>query len=186
MQNTLDSEVPVTISIARCIIPGHEAEYEIWLKGITADAIKFPGHMGVNVLRPTSTSREYVSIFRFDCYDHMKAWQDSDIRNEWLTQLEGISEGEDKVVKGTGLEFWFSLPELPVARPSPHKMVLVLLVVVTCVVTAISFILNPYIADWPILAITVSKVFLQVTLMTYLIMPQVTRLLKPWLFNRSK
>ena len=137
---------PVTTSISRKVIPGREADYEAWVQGITAQALTFSGHMGVNVIRPTPPSSEYVSIFRFDTYTHSRDWEESAIRAEWLARLEGITEGEDLVEKGTGLEFWFSLPELPAAHPSPHKMALVLL-------------------------------------MTYLVMPRVTRLLKSWLYR---
>lgn len=61
---------PVTVSIARRVVAGREADYEQWVKGITAAAVKFRGHMGVNVIRPGSASTEYVTIFRFDSYRH--------------------------------------------------------------------------------------------------------------------
>lgn len=177
---------PVTISIARRVKPGHEADYEDWLKGITSEALKFSGHMGVNVLRPTSKSGEYVTIFRYDSYEHSKAWEDSPIRSEWLDKLEGIVEGEAKVHKGTGLEFWFSLPELPAAHPSPHKMAVVLLVVVYSMVVLLNYCLEPFTKDWPMLTRLFATIFCQVMLMTYVVMPRVTRVLKPWLFGEKK
>lgn len=174
---------PVTISISRSVVPGREADYEAWVQGITAQAHKFPGHMGVNVIRPTPPSSEYVTIFRFDTYEQSRAWEESPIRAEWITRLEGITEGEEAVEKGTGLEFWFSLPELPAAHPSPHKMAMVLLVVVFILVLSINFILGPVTSGWPHAAKIFAGVFLQVMLMTYLVMPRVTRLLKPWLYG---
>ncbi len=185
MQNETESNGPVTTSISRRIIPGREAAYEEWVTGITSEALKFPGHMGVNVLRPTSKSREYVTIFRYDSYEHMKAWEDSPIRTEWLAKLEGIIEGEERVHKGTGLEFWFSLPELPTSQPSPHKMALVLLFVVFTLVLLLNFFLSPLIGDWPLWARVFISVFCQVMLMTYVVMPRVTRLLKSWLFGEK-
>ena len=64
LEVTAQETGPVTISVARRVVPGREADYEEWLRGITADALRFPGHMGVNVLRPTSGANEYVTIFR--------------------------------------------------------------------------------------------------------------------------
>ena len=174
---------PVTISVARHVVPGRETDYENWMKGITAEALAFPGHMGVNVIRPTSGSREYVTIFRFDTYEHSKAWEDSNVRQEWLANLSGIVEGEDEVRKGTGLEFWFSLPELPMAHPSPHKMAVVLLVVVYTLVMSINLVLSTFADDWPTAARVFVTVFCQVLLMTYVVMPRVTRLLKNWLYR---
>ena len=174
---------PVTISISRHIVPGREADYERWVQGITAEALKFPGHMGVNVIRPRASSREYVTIFRFDSYQHSRDWEESPVRAQWLARLEGVTEGRDEVNKATGLEFWFSLPELPSTHPSPHKMALVLLVVVFILVFAINLLLAPLIADWPMALRVFIGVFLQVMLMTYVVMPRVTLLLKGWLYE---
>ncbi|TDG14044.1 antibiotic biosynthesis monooxygenase [Seongchinamella unica] len=173
---------PVTISIVRRVLPGRERDYEQWVRAITAEAVGFPGHMGVNVIRPTGASREYVSIFRFDTYRHSRDWEESEVRAQWLARLEGITEGQDEVHRGTGLEFWFSLPELP-AHPSPHKMALVLVVVVYVMLTVINLLLAPLTGDLPGALMLLLTVLLQVLLMTYLVMPRVTRLLKPWLFN---
>lgn len=183
MNPTSEDSGPVTISISRRVIPGKELEYEQWVQGITAEAVKFPGHMGVNVIRPTPPSTEYVSIFRFDSYEHSRDWEESATRADWLAGLAGITEGEDAVEKATGLEFWFSLPELPAAHPSPHKMALVLLVVVFVLVLAINFLLGPLLSGWPMAVRVFIGVFLQVMLMTYFVMPRVTRLLKPWLYG---
>lgn len=173
---------PVTVSLSRRVVPGKEAAYEAWVRGITGEAVTFPGHMGVNVIRPTAASSEYITIFRFDNYQHSREWEESDVRAVWLDRLEGLVEGETAVEKGTGLEFWFSLPELPVAHPSPHKMALVLLVVVYVLVLALNYLLNPMTVDWPGPARILLVALLQVLLMTYVVMPRVTRLLKGWLF----
>ena len=70
------AEGPVTVVISRKVRPGKEAEFEAWLHGVCGDALRFPGHMGVNVLKPTEAgSREYVLIFRFDSYAHLAAWE---------------------------------------------------------------------------------------------------------------
>lgn len=182
--NTAEQDCgPVTISISRTVIPGREADYEAWVQGITAQALEFPGHMGVNVIRPTPPSSEYVTIFRFDSYQHSRDWEESDIRADWLSRLEGVTEGEEAVEKGTGLEFWFNLPELPAAHPSPHKMALVLLVVVYVMLTVINFLLTPLTGDWPGPVRLLLTVLCQVLLMTYLVMPRVTRMLKNWLYG---
>ena len=174
---------PVTISISRHVVPGREKDYEAWVQGITGQAVKFPGHMGVNVIRPKFPSSEYVTIFRFDSYRHCKDWEESEIRSEWLQRLEGIVEGEEAVQKGTGLEFWFSLPERPVSHPSPHKMALILLVVVYSIVLLLNSLLSPINQGWPFPVKAFAGVLLQVILMTYVVMPRVTRLLKSWLYS---
>ncbi len=174
---------PVTISIARTVVAGREADYEDWVKGITAQALAFPGHMGVNVIKPRPPSREYVTIFRFDSYEHLEDWKNSPVREAWHQRLQGIVEGESEERKGTGLEFWFSLPELPVSHPSPHKMVLVVTAVVFVLILLINASLVPLIGGWPYPLRVLIVVYLQVALLTYVVMPRVSRWLKHWLYR---
>ena len=149
MLESADQSGPVTISVARKVVPGRERDYEDWLRAITTEAARFPGHMGINVIRPSPGSREYIAIFRYDNYEHSKAWEESDIRAQWLEKLQGIIEGEAEYRQGTGLEFWFNLPDLPMVHPSPHKMALVLLVVVYTLVMAINGVLSLFAEGWP-------------------------------------
>ncbi|PLX36730.1 MAG: antibiotic biosynthesis monooxygenase [Hyphomicrobiales bacterium] len=177
---------PVTVSIARRVQAGHEAEYEAWVSGISQTAAQFPGHLSVAVLRPSAATRgDYVIIYRFDSYEHCRVWEESRERAEWVERLADIVEGDSSVKRVTGLEFWFDLPEVPAAAaPSQHKMALVLVVVVYLILVGLNWALAPLISDLPSLVRTFIIVVLQVGLLTYLVMPRVTRLLRPWLFRR--
>lgn len=177
-------EGPVTVSLARRVQPGREADYEAWISGVIAEADGFPGHQGVNVLRPRAPGGEYVIIYRFDTYAHCKAWEESPERAGWLERLEGMVVGEPEVKRVTGLETWFDLPEVPAAKkPPPHKMALVLIVVVFVLVWALNILLAPIMDGWPLPARVLTVAVIQVLLMTYVVMPPVTRVLKGWLFK---
>lgn len=180
-------EGPVTVSISRKVIPGKEVDYERWVSGVIEAASAYPGHQGSNVLRPSaSTGNCYVLIYRFDNYANCQTWENSELRQHWLDKLESLIEGEPKVQRGTGLEFWFDLPELPVSQhPSPHKMALVLIVVVYVLIMGVNIVLGPLLKGAEPWLRTAVIVILQVLLMTYLVMPHVTRLLKGWLFSNK-
>ena len=181
---TADSE-PVTVSISRKVKPGCEAEYEAWISDVIDVARDFPGHQGASVLRPcAATNQQYVIIYRFASYEDCRRWEDSDLRTQWLEKIEPWVDGEAVTRRGTGLEFWFDLPELPAQRPpSPHKMALVLVIVVFTLVMAINLIFGSWLAELPIWLRTFLVVLTQVLLMTYIVMPRVTNLLKSWLFK---
>ncbi|MGB0671750.1 MAG: hypothetical protein ACPGNT_09660 [Rhodospirillales bacterium] len=103
-----------------------------------------------------------------------------------MAQLEdlGIVEGEAKLHRVTGLEFWFDLPEVPVAsKPSPHKMALVLIVVVFALVYPMQLTVGALLSGFPLWAKVITITIIQVCLMTYIVMPQVTRALKGWIFK---
>lgn len=177
-------EGPVTVTLVRRVRPGREADYEAWISGVIAAAGDFPGHHGAHVLRPRGAGGEYVLIYRFDTYEHCRAWEESAVRAAWLDKLGDIVVGDTRVKRVTGLETWFDLPEVPVAaKPPPHKMALVLIVVVFAIVWPLNVLLQPLMTGWPLpLRIFIIAV-IQVLLMTYWVMPQVTRLLKGWLFR---
>lgn len=179
-------EGPVTVSISRRARRGLEAEYEAWIHGITEAASHFPGHQGVNILRPSgATDGRYVLIYRYDSSANCANWEASDTRATWLAKLDDLVEGETETRHMTGLEAWFDLPEMPVSTPHPprHKMALVLVCVVFVLVYPLQLILLPWMGELPHWFKTLTIVILQVLLMTYLVMPRVTQLLKGWLFS---
>jgi len=185
---TVRDEDPVTTIISRKVKAGHEAEYERWLAGIAAAASAFPGYLGANVMRPSDkTKPEYVSIFRFDSYASLKRWQESEIHREWQERLpRDVLEGDAQISRMTGLEVWFTAPgAAALAQPSRHKMAIVLIVVVFAMLTTLTPLfawafggLHPKVR----LLIVVAT---QVSLMTYVVMPTVTRLLSRWLYAKS-
>ncbi|GAC18641.1 antibiotic biosynthesis monooxygenase [Paraglaciecola arctica] len=179
------NEGPVTVSIARKIKAGLENKYEKWISGVIEAASDFPGHMGSNVLRPApSTGDEYVIIYRFDNYANCMKWEQSALRQQWLDKLESMVVGESTTQRATGLEFWFDLPELPLnKKPSSHKMALVLIIVVYLLVMLINVIFQSLFEGLNIWFRSLIVVVGQVLLMTYIVMPWVTRLLKNWLFK---
>ena len=178
------AEGPVTVSVSRRVRPGQEAAYEDWLHGVVEAASVFPGHQGVNILRPSNqTGGRYVLIYRFDSWAHAQDWEESDIRNDWVARLDGLIEGEAERKRVTGLEVWFDLPQVPAAAHAPRwKMALVLIGVVFALVYPLQLIVLPLVPGWPHWLKTLTIAVIQVLLMTYLVMPRVTALLKPWLF----
>lgn len=178
-------EAPVTVSVSRRVQPGREADYEAWIHGIAQAASGFEGHQGINVLRPSDqTGGRYVLIYRFDSDAHARAWENSDARNHWIAKLDGLAEGDAERKRVTGLEVWFDLPEIPAAAHAPrHKMAFVLVVVVFVLVFPLQVYLGPHLGFLPRWGQSLTIVTLQVLLMTYLVMPRVTKLLKPWLFS---
>jgi antibiotic biosynthesis monooxygenase (ABM) superfamily enzyme len=176
---------PVTVSVSRKVVAGKEQEYEAWIKGITQASSSYPGHMGVNVLRPSNaTDGEYVLIYRYDTYENACHWEKSEERASWIAKLDPLVEGEAKRKRVTGLEFWFDLPSIPVAMvPSKHKMALVLFVVVYTLVLTLATVLAPILESLPFWQKLLIIIPSQVVLMTYIVMPRVTKLLKGWLYQ---
>lgn len=184
---TDQTEHPVTVSIARRVIKGREPEYEAWLHRTINTAKTFPGHLGVDVLRPsTQTNGDYVLIVRFDSYAHQRDWEESKERAQLLEEIAELTEGETRVKKVSGLEFWFALPDVPAsATPNRHKMALVLTLVVFTLVLLVNLLFGGWLSQFPLVPRVALVAITQVLLLTYLVMPQVTRLLRGWLYQNN-
>jgi antibiotic biosynthesis monooxygenase (ABM) superfamily enzyme len=180
----LTGDDPITTTVTRRVKPGHESSYEQFLEGIIAAAGDFPGHLGVEVFRPQSAATgEYRTVYRFDSAEHLRAWLDSDEHAAWLERAEPHVIGPMYTSFVTGLESWFTLPGQPgLVPPPPYKMALVTWITIFPLITAIVAATGPLLKGLPLavrLAITTA---IAVPLMTWVVMPRVTRLLRRWLY----
>ena len=175
----------MTTTVTRRVRPGHEAGYEEFLEGIIAAAGRFPGYQGVEVFRPASAGDEYRIVYRFDGVGDLHRWLDSAEHATWLARAEPHVLGPARTSFLTGLESWFTLPDHADAPPPPpYKMALLTWATIFPLITAVVLALDPLLTGFalvPRLAITTA---VTVPLMTWVVMPRVTRALRGWLYPR--
>ncbi len=175
---------PVTAVASRRVKPGREREFEEWVSGILVVANTFPGYLGSEVLRPSDPEDdEYRIIFRFDHASNLHAWENSEERHHWLRQSRPLLQEKEKIHVLTGLETWFTLPSKP-GEPAPprYKMAIVTWLAVFPVVAVIFSLFGQWLNLLPTLLRTLVFTVVMITLMTYVIMPRMTRLFSFWLY----
>jgi uncharacterized protein len=188
MTQPADAAQPVTVVVTRRVKPGREQAYEAWLQGLQVQARTLPGYLGVTTQRPATTGpREYVSAIRFATLADLRAFEGSELRARYLALVADLVEADAIWERMTGLEFWFTPPPgTVVAQPSRPRMALVMIVVVFGLVLSIGTLVNAAAALLPLpvpyplrLLFTIT---LEVLLMTYWLMPQITRRLARWIY----
>jgi uncharacterized protein len=108
---------PVTVTVARSVLPGHEADFEAIVARMEPVLLKFPGCLGVGVLRPGVSGGEYHIVFRFTDPVSLRRWERSDERAAALGDLETLV-ADTRVQRVSGVEEFFELPDhQPPARP---------------------------------------------------------------------
>jgi uncharacterized protein len=175
---------PVTAVASRRVKRGRKREFEEWVGGILAAANTYPGYLGSEVLRPSDPEDdEYRIVFRFDHASNLQAWENSEERRRWLDKSRPLLDEEEKVHVLTGLETWFTLPSKP-GEPAPprYKMVIVTWLGVFPIVTIIFSMFGHWLNLLPTLVRTLVFTAVMVTLMTYVVMPRLTRLFSFWLY----
>lgn len=179
---------PLTLVVTRRVKPGCEPRYEAWLARLQADARGLPGYLGVTTQRPAATGpREYVSVIRFADLAALQAFESSDLRRRAMAQVADWAEADATWQRLTGLEFWFTPPPgTVVPQPSRPRMALLMIGVVFSLVLSIGGAVNALAAllpfDMPGPLRLLATITLEVLLMTYWLMPRLTRHLARWIY----
>ena len=185
----------VTVLITRRVRPGHGPAFEAAMARMIEAAAAFPGHLGGHVVAPGNSAPDepdrgadlYQVIFAFDTNEHLQAWQDSPARAQGLQALAPHTVGEQQLRLVTGLAHWFSEPKGPPQAPPPRwKVAVVTWLGIFPTVLLLFLTVAPLMADWPLVPRTMVITALVVVLMTWLVAPQLTRWLRPWLHATSR
>lgn len=178
----------ITVSITRTVKPGHEEAFERALHDFVQRSLPLPGQMGVHIMRPApgSNSRSYGIVRKFANRDALSAFHVSAEYLDWCKSVAEHTEGEGKVEELSGLESWFTLPGETLRALPKWKMAIATLLGVYPTSMLIGETVGPYLHPWPLLLRSLVFAALMVTLLTWVVMPLVTRLLHPWLHNAKR
>ncbi|MCW5633400.1 MAG: antibiotic biosynthesis monooxygenase [Rubrivivax sp.] len=179
-------DLPVTVVVTRRVKPGHEAAYERALAALQSDAAGLPGYLGATTQRPApGAPAEYTSVFRFANVAHLRVFEASARRASFLEEVRPHVEPDPAWRELTGLEFWFGPPAgAVVPQPVRWRMALVMVVVVYGLVLGIGGAVGWLLGGWPAWARLLVTIVVEVALMTWWLMPWLTRRLAPWIFPR--
>lgn len=171
---------PVTAVASFRVKPGNEHRYRELHARLVERLGAFPGFVRSELFVPVEgVQDETVVVFAFDSRPHLDAWLDSDERRTMLAEIEPYLEGGRTINVVGGFAGWFALPgAAPVKRWKQGSVVLLALFPTSLVLTQLRIWLLPDV-HW-----TMGVLFgnvLGVIVLTWLLMPQLTRWLDPWL-----
>jgi uncharacterized protein len=177
----------VTVVVTRKVKRGRESEYEDWLRRLLEEAKSMKGYLGATIQKPASGSTEYTSIFRFDTVDNLRKFEESELRSKYLREVVDYVEAEAIWKKITGLEFWFLPPKgTVIPQPSRFRMSLVTIAVVFGLVISIGQLVGIVAIEVLLYIRLFVTICIEIFLMTYVLMPRITRLLAKWIYPSSK
>lgn len=179
-----ETQPSVTVVVRRRVKPDKRADYEAWLDRLIRAASGLPGYLGAHVERPgPEQPSEYVSVFRFDSLAHLDAFERSELRRRALAEVVDYVEADAIWSKLTGLELWFTPPPgTVVPQPSRWRMVVILTALVYGLVLSIGKLVALVLADAPAQLRLLVTIAIEVTLMTYVLMPLITRRLARFIY----
>ena len=101
---------PVTVTVARTVAPGFEAQYVQWTEDFVATLRKFHGCLGAGVLHPGPDGGEHQIVFRFVDGLHLREWERSPQRAVLMAKAAGFVDNE-RVQATVGVDNWFELSQ---------------------------------------------------------------------------
>ncbi|WP_064972340.1 antibiotic biosynthesis monooxygenase [Modestobacter caceresii] len=174
-------QLPVTVSFTRRADPAHTVEMTAWIRAGLTMAENFPGFLGGGWVRPRHDADEWHMLCRFDSPATMTAWEASPERRWWLGSAQGLAE-VTRTERRTGIEGWFDAPadaatELPASTAPPRWKQAV-------TIWLVFFPLNLLATVTLGALLTEAHVVLRVAVMTLTLTPVMTYLLLPWMTRR--
>jgi len=184
---------PVTLVISEIVEPSLVPAYEAWTKGINRDASQFDGFLGVEVIRPRHHDHpEYVVIVKFATYDQLHRWLVSPTYHDWIQRSRGlIATRSQQQQVANGLELWFTLPAAYsegrslITHPPYYKQVILGILAVYPLILLANWLLGSLLSGLPpLLGLLISVTFVS-ALLTYPVMPWLSRGLGFWLYPNA-
>ena len=172
--------MPIHIAITRHVRAGCEAQFQQALREFLQTSFGHGGVQGASMLTPLpgSDSREYGILRTFANEAERDAFYESPMFKAWDERARTLTEGEPVHRQLHGLEAWFRSPHNPLPR---WKMAVATFLGVFPVAMVLNLTLGPVIRSWPFIVSNAVFNACVVALLTWVVMPLVTRILHRWL-----
>lgn len=184
--------LPVTVAVTRQVDPAHAAQMLAWIGAGTTLVERFPGFLGAGWVRPAVDSEDWHVLYRFDSPESLAAWEASEQRGWWLRSAQGIVV-DTRRERLTGIEGWFDAPveravesmpgARPAGRPAPPRWKQMVMIWFAFFPLSLltSWVLGLLAPGLDLLPRVFVSTVLMTPVMTYLVLPQLTRRLEWWL-----
>ena len=173
--------MPIHVAITRRVRPGCEAEFQEALREFFQTSFAHGGVLGATMIVPSpgSDSHEFGILRTFADEKERDDFYSSPIFKAWEKKCEPLTEANAWTQRPLhGLEAWFRSPQNP---PPRWKMAVATFLGVFPLAMVLNLTLGPLIREWHfVVRNAVFNVFV-VTLLAWVVMPVVTRLLRRWL-----
>jgi antibiotic biosynthesis monooxygenase (ABM) superfamily enzyme len=173
----------VTVVVSRTVFPGHENDYDQWVRKLAEAARQASGNIGVTVLIPEpGKSGLHHIVFRFTDEKSMHVWETSYVRQKLSHEADAFSRSSRQ--EATGLETWFSIPECPELETPPRWKMSIVTFLAVYVLSIIIVRLLGWLFNLNFYVESILVAALLVCILSYAVMPFLSRhVFRKWLYR---
>jgi len=167
--------------ISEIVIAREVDNYEAWLVEINDEMMRFSGFVSLDIIRPRDNNLlEYLILIRFDSEQTLSAWENSEVCKGLIAKSKALVQRNHTTKTPLNSKVWFNLSNQKKA-PAFWKQVVLGVLAVYPLVIILNIILAPINNHLPNpIGILVTVIFISI-LLTYPVMPLLTRWLDRWL-----
>lgn len=170
----------IHVAITRTVRPGHEQEFEQRVAEMSLEVEREPGVEGAYLLRPADAgSRAYGILRTFSSKAARDRFYRSEVYARFTETIAPLVEGPPLERDIRGLEGFFVAPSA--GGPPPWKMALVTWLAVNPAVFVCIHLVKAVLGPQPELVELLVGNTLVISLLTWVLMPLLTRVLAKWL-----
>ena len=193
-QEVMVGEAPprdvVTAVISHEVRPGREQDFRRWQSKVRKAQEGFPGFMGFELFEPVPGVQEkWVAAVRFDSRDHLDHWLESDVREKLMAEGRDYFAEYDVQKVRSAFSGWFRFDgESSAGIPPNWKQAMSVLLALYPTVMILNLTVGKVLQGVGVpgyLGLFVGNV-LSVSILTWLAMPLVNKVLGPWLTARRE
>jgi len=177
----MQNNQPITTILKIKYKEGCKEECLQWMLEAGSVASNFEGFLEKNICISVQTERELLNIFTFRNNECLQLWENSAERILQTKKGEMFFESIKQKSQLAGLGFMFSTEK----RPKKWKMVFLTVCVIFVLLNSLAPVLQQFfmLLHLPILLKSLFGVVVMVSLMTFLILPFLSKTLGSWLFR---
>jgi uncharacterized protein len=181
---------PVLLLVSRRAKLGQESQFERLMAEFITGAEAFPGCLGAQIVHPGDEAGVedtlYHALMAFDNAASLEAWQNAPERAAGLATIASYIEGVAAVRGISGLAHWFQPQRGNKSEQPPRwKVAAVTWLGIFPTVYLLFVLLGDLLAPWALLPRIFLLTILVVAIMTWGVAPQLTRLLRTWLYQAA-
>lgn len=170
--------MPIHVAITRKVLPGKETEFKNALRQFLGESFLHGGVHGAVMISslPGADEREIGILRTFKDENEKNAFYNSKQFRDWEAYASALTE-EPVYRQLNGLEAWFRS-----ATPPPRwKMAVATLCGVFPTSIFLFYTVTPLIRSFPVALRLLVIAALMVVILTWIVMPAVTKIMRPWL-----
>lgn len=175
---------PVTVLVVRHVKPGREAALEALVADILALAAEAEGYLGSGILRGAQLGDPQLHVvLHFASAEAWARWRETPAAQPLFEDALQHVSAAPEVTLAEGFAGWFDLPRAPMpVVPAKWKMAVVTWLAIFPILSVFLTGTAPWMGDLHPIGRLFLNTLLIVPLMTWFVMPGMTRLFRRWLF----